>query len=175
MLFLQRLSGFMLCLVALFAIGCGQGSDDTVAASPDNVVDPSPFIGVVVINDMDMALDHWGSDDYEIETGDGQAPVMEDDTLTLMVSYGGGCEDHDVTLVASDEFLASDPVQLDVALAHDANGDLCEAYLTDTYDFDLTPIKDLYREAYQEDSGTIVLLLEDAAGNVSELDYTFGS
>ena len=117
---LRRTGGFVLCLMVLFAIGCGQGSDtatdDTVTATPDDVVDPPPYMGEVVINDMGMAIDQWGSDDYEIKTGD-DTPVIADDTLTLTVSYGGGCETHDFTLVASDVFMESYPVQL-LSLIH---------------------------------------------------------
>ena len=176
---LQIISGFVLCLMVLFATGCGQGSDavteDTVSATPDDVVDPSPFTGEVVVNDTGMATDQWGDDDYEVATGDGEAPVIEDDTLTLTVSYGGGCETHDFTLVASGVFMESYPVQLGVSLTHDANGDMCEAYLTAEYEFDLTPIKTLYQEAYREDAGTIVLRLQDAPETMPDLIYTFGS
>lgn len=176
---LQSISGFVLCLMALFAAGCGQGPDavteDTVTATPDDVVDPSPFTGEVVVNDTGMAIDQWGADDYEIATGDGEAPIIEDDTLILTVSYGGGCETHDFTLVASAVFMESYPVQLGASLAHDANGDMCEAYLTAEYEFDLTPIKTLYQEAYREDTGTIVLRLRDVSDPVPDLIYTFGS
>ena len=84
------------------------------------------------------------------------------DTLTVTVSYGGGCETHRFTLVASNVFLESYPVQLGASLAHDANGDSCEAWLTEDWDFDLTPIKRMYQDAYRVDAGTIVLRLEHA-------------
>ena len=170
----QRITGVVFCLLVLFAVGCGQGSDtvteDTVTVTPGDGVDPLPLMGEVVIADMRMAPGQWGHDAYEIGTGD-DAPVIEDDTLTLTVSYSGGCEHHDFALVTSGLFLESYPVQLAVAVAHDANGDRCEAYLTTEYEFDLTPIKTLYQEAYREAAGTIVLLIED----VPDLIYTFGS
>lgn len=176
---LQRISGLVLCLMVLFATGCGQGPDavteDTVTVTPGDVVDPSPFTGEVVVDDTGMAIDQWGGDDYEIATGDGEAPVIEDDTLTLTVSYGGGCETHDFTLVTSGVFMESYPVQLGVSVAHDANGDMCEAYLTAEYEFDLTPIKTLYQDAYRTDTGTIVLRLQDAPEMIPDLTYTFGS
>ena len=83
------------------------------------------------------------------------------------MSYSGGCEDHDFILVAADAFMESHPVQLAVAVAHDAHGDRCRAYLTETYGFDLTPVKTLYQEAYQEDAGTIVLRLQGGARGCS--------
>ena len=97
-----------------------------------------------------------------IETGGDDTPVIVGDTLTIAVSYGGGCEDHDFTLVASNAFAESHPVQLRGIVAHDAHGDRCRAYLIEDYAFDLTPIKTLYQAAYQQDAGTIVLLLETA-------------
>ena len=114
-------------------------------------------MGEVVIDDLGTALDHWGDDAYELHTVGEQAPAIEDDTLTLTVSYSGGCARHDFTLVADDPFRGRDPAQLDVILAHDGNNDRCEAYPTETYAFDLTPVRTLYRETYGTDAGAILL------------------
>ena len=94
---------------------------------------------------------------YELHTVGEGAPVVEDDALTLTLSYGGGCARHDFTLVADGEFRESNPVQLDVFLAHDANDDRCQAYPTEAYEFDLTPIQVLYRETYGTDAGAVLL------------------
>ena len=83
----------------------------------------------------------------------------------------GGCARHEFTLVAAESFRESDPVQLAVSLAHDANGDACEAWLTEDYEFDLRPLRDHYRRAYGDRPGRIVLLLEDVPGGT--LLYVF--
>ena len=176
---LRTVSRLVLCLIVLMVTGCGQDPDregDTVTATPDDVMDQPPYTGAVVINDALTPLDEWGSDDYEIRTGADHAPVIDGDTLTVTLSYGGGCETHDVTLVAYPSDILPDayPVEIDVALAHNANGDACEAYLTDTYAFDLTPIKTRYREAYMDDAGTIILLLLGVPDDLPDLVYTFG-
>ena len=195
---IHRICVHVLCFVLLIALGCGQDSQDAVTEDPgtvpsDDVLDQpppvddmmdqpfpwddvfdKPFRGEVVINDTGAAVARWGRDRYVIETRGRFAPFIEDDTLTITVSYSGGCEDHEFTLVASDAFMESYPVQLQVSLAHDANNDLCRGYPTEAYAFDLTPIKALYREVYQEDSGTIVLLLRDAPEGVPDLIYEFG-
>ena len=116
-----------------------------------------PPRGRVVIDDAGQGSDRWGADPYELS-----AAAIMGDTLTVTVSYGGGCETHRFTLVASNVFLESDPVQLGASLAHDANGDMCRAWLTEVLDFDLTPIKRMYQDAYRQDAGTIVLRLEHA-------------
>ena len=87
------------------------------------------------------------------------------DTLTISVSYGGGCETHEFTLVIAEAFIESSPVQLPVVLRHAAHGDPCEAWLTQSYAFDLTVIRTRYREAYGEGAGRVALQLNGAAGD----------
>ena len=119
-------------------------------------IDP-PRQRVVIRDAGEPGADRWGTDPYQLN-----AASIAGDTLTVSVSFGGGCRTHEFTLVASNVFLESDPVQLRVSLAHEANDDLCRAWLTEDRDFDLTPIKRLFQNAYQSDAGTLVLRLENA-------------
>ena len=123
--------------------------------------------GDTVISDNDTdTTDRWGKDAFELN-----AAKIAGDTLAVTVSYGGGCRDHQFTLVAAGAFMESDPVQLNVALAHNANDDPCERWVTEGYFFSLAPIKALYQKAYQQDSGVIVLQLKD--GPADALVYEF--
>lgn len=176
----QKTSGLILCLLLLSATACGQGPDDDPdgaisSTTPADTDDRPPAQGVVVINDnvdRDIALKE--SDPYELETDGDRAPVIENDTLILTVSYSGGCEAHDFTLVTDGGFMESDPVQLVLTLTHDANDDPCEAYPTERYVFDLQPIRTLYQEAYRTDEGSIILLLRHLGDpGVVDLAYTF--
>ena len=157
--------------LSIFIIGCQQ-LDDQMKTVPDDVIsisvdDVNPdeifYIGAVFIGD---AEDRFGTDEYTLNSA-----TITDDTLNISVSYSGGCEDHQFTLVVSDTFLESFPVQLHASIAHNANGDTCEAYPTDNYRFDLTPIKKLYQKAYQQEAGTIILRLKNAPNG--ELVYKF--
>ena len=132
--------------------------DDTVISNPNDGVSPR-----VVITDAD---ENWGTDDYLLRDA-----TITDDTLRLVVSYSGGCEAHEFTLITSGMFLESAPVQLVISVAHNANDDPCEAFPTETITFDLTGIKTLYQEAYQQDEGTIILPLENAPNG--QLVYQF--
>lgn len=128
--------------------------------TPADTDDRRPFEGSVFIDDdVDRATALQESDAYELDIDGDHAPVIENDTLTLTVSYSGGCETHDFTLVTDGSFMGSDPVQLIVTLTHDDNDDTCEAYPTDQYSFDLTSIETLYQEAYGTDEGSIILRL----------------
>ncbi len=80
--------------------------------------------------------------------------------LVINASYGGGCKDHEFQLIASDQWLESYPVQTPVLFSHNANGDMCEAFFTELFSFNLTPLKDRYQELYHETSGTIKIRLE---------------
>ena len=181
---MRSASRSVVCLLILLAAGCRDDSKvgeepGLVSWRPGEGPDAPPPTGEVVIDGMDRPLDHWGDDDYELHTGGDAAPVIEGDTLRLTVSYTGGCRRHDFTLVADDAFQESNPVQLDVFLAHDGNDDRCEAYPTETYEFDLTPVRTLYRETYGTDAGAVLLRLhgrdvpEDDPVVVYSLTYTF--
>ena len=157
--------------VSIFIIGCQQldnqmktGPDDPVSISVDDVnPDEIVYTGTVFIGD---AGDRFGTDEYTLNSA-----TITDDTLNISVSYSGGCKDHQFTLVVSETFLESFPVQLHASIAHNANGDTCEAYPTDNYRFDLTPIKKMYQKAYQQEAGTLILRLKDAPDG--ELAYEF--
>ena len=157
--------------VSIFIIGCQQldeqmktGLDDATSISVDDVnPDETVYTGTVFIGD---AGDKFGTDEYTLNSA-----TITDDTLNISVSYSGGCKDHQFTLVASDTFLESFPVQLHAFIAHNANGDTCEAYPTENYRFNLTPIKTMYQEAYRQEAGTIILRLKDAPDG--ELVYEF--
>ena len=170
---MKSIKAIVLCFASLvlLTLGCehvqnsmkADPDDKTVSISVDDV-DPVdiPLTGMVVIGG---SVNRFGNDDFALNS----ASITED-TLEISVSYSGGCKEHKFTLIVSEEFLESFPVQLHASLAHNGMGDSCEAYPTEIYHFDLTPIKTMYQEAYRVEEGTIVLRLKDSP---NELAYTF--
>lgn len=143
---------------------CGEGGVDVpIAISADDVPPAGPRSGAVVVSE---APNLHGQDPFVLN-----GAAIAGDTLSLDLSYAGGCARHEFTLVASESFLESDPVQLPASLAHDANGDSCEAWLTQDYEFDLSLFRDRYRRAYGDGPGRIALLLEGVPGGT--LLYVF--
>lgn len=159
-----------LALCILFA-ACHAREPDSVSVEPAGAA-PGPVPGAVVVNDADLPVDHWGGDPCEIATD--PAPVVADGTLTLAVSYSGGCARHDLTLVAASRFSDPDPGRLAVSLAHDANGDPCEAYPTETYRFDLSPVRTLYERTYGRSAGVVRLRLRRPPPSEGHLELTYG-
>jgi hypothetical protein len=93
---------------------------------------------------------------------------VDRDILKMSVSYTGGCARHRFDLVASSRFLESEPPKVDALLAHDAGSDACPTLIAEDLAFDLTPLRDHYRETYRRDSGTVILILRG-----TEISYSF--
>ena len=102
---------------------------------------------------------NWGDDSYVVNSA-----ALDGDRLAIEVSFAGGCRTHAFTLVISKSFRESDPVQLPAVLAHEANGDACEAWLTESHVFDLALVRTLYREFYGPGPGQVVLQIEGMSG-----------
>ncbi|MCG8607020.1 hypothetical protein MJD09_18810, partial [bacterium] len=71
------------------------------------------------------------------------------DSLTLNITYSGGCLEHDYTLFMSPSaFMESFPVQANIYLWHDDKDDACDAIISTTVSFALNPIIELYMQFY---------------------------
>jgi hypothetical protein len=65
---------------------------------------------------------------------------VDGDSLRLMVSYSGGCQVHEFSLwKLPAQSVENPPVEL--LLAHNANGDMCEAWITRWLSFSLAPLR----------------------------------
>jgi len=96
--------------------------------------------------------------------------AIDGDTLLVDVSYGGGCEAHAIDYCWDELFAESDPVQTWITLWHDSNDDPCDAIVMEQRVLDLTPMKQAWQAAYQQQSGEIVVHL---AGWDQSLNYAF--
>jgi hypothetical protein len=86
--------------------------------------------------------------------------VINANILTLTVRYGGGCGDTRFELFGDGLFMESYPVQTNIMLSF-KDEDPCRALLTKVLDFDLTRLATFYRNAYQTQTGTIILRIRD--------------
>ena len=95
---------------------------------------------------------------------------VQSDTLSLRVSFGG-CDTADFELVAWNYFLESYPVQTHLTLQYEETD--CDAVIIQDLRFDLTPLRDTYREAYQTTVGVIDLSVLGAGDVRASVRYTF--
>ena len=144
-------------LVLLTPTGCGEtrtpGKPTPVSVGrPDTTAPATSQAGRMVVAGTDAML---GDDDYVLNSA-----TITDDTLTVSVSYSGGCRAHVFTLVIAASFVESSPVRLPAVLRHDANGDTCEAFPTESYAFDLALVRARYRAVYGPGAGSVALQLD---------------
>ena len=97
---------------------------------------------------------------------------MVGNKLVINASYGGGCKDHIFCLIASDTWLESYPVQTSILFSHEAYEDVCTAFFTKLFIFNLSPLKERYMDLYRENSATIRLRIEGGYELV-EISYSF--
>ena len=155
----------LLAAAACLAAGCRGATDAPAAVDRDQLppAQPEPPVAVLFGPTADPQTDPF----------DLNAAAVSGNILTVSVSYGGGCRSHVFVLTAAESFQESSPVQLPMVLTHDADADPCEAYLTRQLRFDLAPIRERYRAAYGQDSGTVRLLLDPAPAAGQPLVYQF--
>jgi hypothetical protein len=95
-------------------------------------------------------------------------PWIDGDLLMVPVGYGGGCEAHVFSLCWDHMWAESWPVQTGISLFHGGAPDYCEAYISETLTFDLTPLKTAYQHSYPDTEGWISIGFEGYG-----LEYTF--
>lgn len=97
---------------------------------------------------------------------------LQGDTLVARVMHSGGCKQHTYELLWNGGFQksAAGEAQAELVLAHDANGDSCEALLNRTASFDLGPLKQRWRERNPGEHGAVELRF---AGSQVTGRYTF--
>lgn len=66
---------------------------------------------------------------------------LDKNLLSFSLSYSGGCREHLINVFAYTSFAKSIPPQINLHISHNANNDLCEAYITRKMQFDLSVIK----------------------------------
>jgi hypothetical protein len=64
--------------------------------------------------------------------------------------------------------MESEPVQVNLEIWHGGTPDMCEAYATETLDFDLSPLQAEWKDAYGDTAGTLTINLMGES-----IDYSF--
>lgn len=125
-----------------------------------------------IIVDFDSRPEDWHDDALTL-----RRYSLEGHILELDVEYSGGCQEHDLDLVAWGGFLESDPVQVKVLLSHDGHDDACEALVMRTLRFYLVPLKDEFVPPHRDGgpgATTLILRLSVPDGESPRLiEYTF--
>lgn len=99
---------------------------------------------------------------------------VDGDKLLLNLSYSGGCRTHEIELFALKSIEKTNPARVTVLISHNSKDDLCEAYITKDYKFDLSALKD-YAINHYNITDKVVLVIYDPEGDQTgeTLEYQF--
>jgi len=115
-------------LVVVFVLGTGCDSE----VLQDSDLDSGERVRFVLDGlDADSEI----SDNFELRSA-----IWNGKHLDISVAYSGGCKEHAFTLYSSAVNIAIYPPQIGVVLAHDGNGDSCEAYIAETISIDVSSL-----------------------------------
>lgn len=121
----------VVALIAAVVVGC----DHSIGAR---------LLGSLPVEIGDMAPEDLKKDGFTYGN-----VHLDGTALHMIVRSGGGCRNHGYSLTMTPSaFMESYPVQANVYLRHDANDDPCDAIVSDTVVFDMSPIVELYRQMY---------------------------
>ncbi|MFA6483170.1 MAG: hypothetical protein WCW62_11365 [Bacteroidales bacterium] len=111
---------------------CGRGGATYPSIRITEIKMNAPAVGILHDNEWDK----YSMDAFRLDSA-----FVKDDNLLMRVSYSGGCRDHEFNLWRLPTN-ALDPPPIELALSHNSNGDLCEAWITRWLVFSLVPLRE---------------------------------
>ncbi len=149
-----------LLLVALIGLwaACSAGTDPTVTRSDDLVLQVA----------RTFKPGRLPADPARITNA-----RIEGHRLLMTVTHAGGCREHAFGVVTGPDFGDSNPPYALFRLAHEANGDACEALISRTISVDLRPIEAVMRRLGARAVRFNLAEPGDKIAGVGELVYRF--
>lgn len=109
------------------------------------------------------------SDSLKTDPVNVSAVKIEGNCLRLTLQYSGGCAEHEIELVLMVPECGTPPLPPPAFLiGHDANGDMCEAWITKEYSFDISGLREEGKSKTD-----FVLTARNAEGEVRSTTYTY--
>jgi len=130
-----------LSLLSLAVVSCRNNGQSTKQAQSEEVVKAAPKVKAEVkVNLKEIIIDN----NREPVKPDFSVLEMtnENDVLTVIVRYSGGCEEHDFNAYFSGGWAKSLPPQAAITLEHlNPNNDACRSLVKDTLRFKMKPLQ----------------------------------
>ena len=114
-------------LIIIFLLAGCKTSKEVNRKSDKEVIKEMTMDKKAILGDINML-----SDSIQINKA-----IIIGNTLSLEVSYSGGCRNHDFTLVGNPMIAKSLPPIRSVILVHNANQDECKKQIIETLNFDI--------------------------------------
>jgi hypothetical protein len=124
----------ILCIALLSALSCDK---DPIVNNEDRESILKVTVNEDSFNTLSANRNSESSDPFYLES-----IVIHGTTADIVVSYSGGCETHTFEVVWDGNITNTNPLSIDLILLHDAHGDMCEAFITETISVDLVELLD---------------------------------
>jgi hypothetical protein len=140
-------------VILTLLLACGEKDElDTAGDSADTSDTSDSAVDTGTSGDAVGECSVSSNDAFELNSA-----VVSGDTLTLSVSYSGGCEDHVFEACWDGLFQETAPETVVLDIGHDAKSDACEAYPTEDRSFDLGLLKSRYQALTGQTTGVLTL------------------
>ena len=130
---------FIIILLIIAAVtSCKKGPDDAKDIKSSEIILTSSFSS---FSDALSNRSSVTSDPFELKD-----IVITGDSVKITVAYSGGCRKHSFEIIWNETISSTVPPQTGIIIIHNANQDMCEAYITETLAFsiyDLTSVVSL--------------------------------
>lgn len=131
--------------------------EETTTEAPDKLYSASDISGtrndVLVIDPKFTAADK-DNGTFTIESAE-----IQGDQIVMIVSYSGGCENHDFRLLFNGNYMKSMPPKAELFLLHDAHGDACRSLIKEEIKVDISQLK--------ENNSEVTIILDAFKGQLS--------
>ncbi|MCU0474337.1 MAG: hypothetical protein MUC93_13415 [Bacteroidales bacterium] len=124
----------ILFLLITAVSGCRKGQESTEDEQSDKIIitrSSSEY------SDASLNRSSEKSDPFDLKS-----IILKGDSVEITVAYPGGCRFHSFEIIWNETFSDTEPPQTGLIILHDANGDMCEAYITDTLSFCVCDLAD---------------------------------
>ena len=143
---------FLISTAFIHLVACGDGKDTAESTNQADNTSTTQDDGDAAVNDFVLRM-------CEIEHQDpytlGEIS-FDGSTMNIGVSYSGGCGSHEWQLCWDGGVAESFPVQISLALGHNANGDTCEMEKAEVLSFDISILDDVEQPTQVHIGGTSV-------------------
>ncbi len=115
------------------------------------------------ISSLDAVPDGFGEDPFELYN----AEVHDYESfseLTILALVEGGCKEHSFSLSSDFAFKESNPVQLDLFLRHDSNGDTCDRKPWVYSKYNIAPILEDFEATYGDEASLVFNIISVVDG-----------
>jgi hypothetical protein len=157
--------------LSVYYLSCNNNNDDRDRLNnllfPNLGVPDQVDCGKIILADG-VDSDYPVMEPYKVNNAEFNA-----DTLTIQVSYSGGCKEHGFCLIGWNYFLESYPVQAKLLLSHNSNKDHCDAIITSELRIDMSPLKEEYFKQYGNEHASIAVRILISSGEELNLLYKF--